>query len=311
MVSAVRSRPNHYETLGLAPTASDEEIARAFAREIGLFGPRAVAGVTELSIAFETLRDPAKRRAYDEALGLRREPRPAPAPMALRFGVHFDAVPAGPPGPPVRDTAPPPLAAPSPPLPPEPAAEPRTAPFIAASLRRAPEPDRAEPPEPAEPEAWRRPNPWTRGQRLYAAGELHLEDAEDRPAEWARPAMIGGGLVAAVILLGAFAGWEAGNDEPQQVAAGVSSALSVPKATAEPAAPPAAEESDWASQQPRRRPRTRVASRARRSAPPPNVADQSFAQAVQGADSQPSAPGSAPATVDSPAAQSGATVPPW
>src|SRR2546421_1720614 len=48
MDSSVRSRPTHYETLGLTPDASDAEIARAFAREIGrprVFGGIALVGL--------------------------------------------------------------------------------------------------------------------------------------------------------------------------------------------------------------------------------------------------------------------------
>ena len=43
MISAVKSRPNHYEVLGLAPTASAAEVAAAFARELSrprVFGER-------------------------------------------------------------------------------------------------------------------------------------------------------------------------------------------------------------------------------------------------------------------------------
>ena len=43
MVSSVRSRPNHYEVLGLSPAASQDEIAGAFAKAMGMFGTRPVA----------------------------------------------------------------------------------------------------------------------------------------------------------------------------------------------------------------------------------------------------------------------------
>ena len=84
-------RPNHYEVLGLAPSAANDEIAKAFARETGMFRPHAFGGITELCVAYETLRDPIKRRAYDASLGFEREPRPfaprgrltaPPAPLA-------------------------------------------------------------------------------------------------------------------------------------------------------------------------------------------------------------------------------------
>ena len=73
MASSVRPRPNFYEVLGLSPAATQDEIGRAFVRCMGMFGAHPVAAAAQLSIAFETLRDPARRRAYDEGLGLRRE----------------------------------------------------------------------------------------------------------------------------------------------------------------------------------------------------------------------------------------------
>ena len=100
MASKIRARTNHYETLGLAPTAATDEIAKAFARETGMFRPHAFGGITELCVAYDTLRDPIKRRAYDASLGLEREPRPfaprerpnvPPAPLAQQ--TPADAMP--------------------------------------------------------------------------------------------------------------------------------------------------------------------------------------------------------------------------
>jgi hypothetical protein len=76
MVSTVKSRPNHYEVLGLAPTASQEEIAAAFARSMSMFEARPVAVAAHIGVAFEVLRDPVKRRAYDRSLGLIGEDEP-------------------------------------------------------------------------------------------------------------------------------------------------------------------------------------------------------------------------------------------
>ena len=91
MVSSVRSRPNHYEVLGLSPAASQDEIAGAFAKAMGMFGTRPVALAAQLSAAFETLRNPTKRRAYDSALGLRPEPQLRPWGIAAtqRGGARF------------------------------------------------------------------------------------------------------------------------------------------------------------------------------------------------------------------------------
>lgn len=81
MNSAVQSRPDLYGLLGLKPTASADDIGRAFVREMRSPKPRPFGGLAQVSMAYETLRDPVKRRAYDESIGLRDEPpKPEPAP---------------------------------------------------------------------------------------------------------------------------------------------------------------------------------------------------------------------------------------
>src|SRR5947199_10766719 len=82
---ALMSRANHYEVLGLNPTATDEEIAQAFARQMRL--PHPVAELAQIGIAFDTLRTPTKRRSYDERLGLRPEPQSQVAPAAMSFRI--------------------------------------------------------------------------------------------------------------------------------------------------------------------------------------------------------------------------------
>ena len=216
MISTVRARPNHYEVLSVSPTATDDEIARAFAREINVLRPRAFGGLTEVSIAYETLRDPIKRRAYDAALGLKPEPQPRYAATARWAGTPFIGAALARP---TDDRAAAEV---------EPPAEPRTASFIAASLR---DPVGPQP----EPEAKPRAEP----ERSPHAEELRLGDAEDRPVEWSRTAMLGAALVGAVVFLGALAGWQAGKGEQQPQA--VTAALPPPKprpATASPAPAP-------------------------------------------------------------------------
>src|SRR3954452_23725280 len=95
MATAVKSRPNFYEVLGLTPAASNAQIGDAFAREIILSRMRAFGGVAEVSIAYETLRDPAKRKAYDPSIGVRREPLPPALPRAVSFrsSAHFIGAP--------------------------------------------------------------------------------------------------------------------------------------------------------------------------------------------------------------------------
>src|SRR5687768_15681309 len=77
----LKQRPNHYQTLGLRPGARSEEIERAFARQLSAFTPRPFGSVTAVSIAYETLRDPARRRAYDQSIGIE------PSPPLTRFMV--------------------------------------------------------------------------------------------------------------------------------------------------------------------------------------------------------------------------------
>ena len=58
--------------------------SRAFARESSIFRPHAFGALTEICIAYEALRDPIKRRAYDVSIGLDRNP----APPSLSIGVR-------------------------------------------------------------------------------------------------------------------------------------------------------------------------------------------------------------------------------
>src|SRR5690242_11456540 len=81
MVSAVQSRPNYYELLGLTPAATDDEITNAFAKAMGMFGFHPMALAAQISAAFETLRNPAKRKDYDRSLGLVKKPEPEPQPQ--------------------------------------------------------------------------------------------------------------------------------------------------------------------------------------------------------------------------------------
>jgi len=81
MASTVRSLSNHYDILRVPRAASGDEIVEAFAAEMRAARLRPdipVARLAELSVAYETLRDPARRRAYDSSLGLDRAPKPDP-----------------------------------------------------------------------------------------------------------------------------------------------------------------------------------------------------------------------------------------
>jgi hypothetical protein len=82
----------HYQLLGLDPASPDDEIKRAFRREIARFHPDkvqhlgpefqeiAATRAAELTEAYRILMDAASRRRYDEALGtgVGYDPHPAP-----------------------------------------------------------------------------------------------------------------------------------------------------------------------------------------------------------------------------------------
>lgn len=276
MASAVRSRPNHYETLGLTPAATGEEIERAFAREISPYRPRAFGGIAEVSVAYETLHDPAKRRAYDSSLGLNREPvQPASIASAAWLGGTRGFGPA----PPARRQAdylfPSSAAEIEPPAPAEPVPterKPESAkPAAPHNLVRSPAPEPSSAPLSAprpRPQQAVKPDhePWI--ENLVA---MHRATADRSPAagelavEWKRPALAIGGLFVAVGLLGALAGSWAASDidaEPVETAAGVvlPEAEARPAETApSPATPLSAEEatSAPATPAPAARPRTR------------------------------------------------------
>ena len=75
----------HYEVLGVAPTASAEEIKAAFRRQAQLHHPDVGGGddtMERVNRAWATLGDPVRRRAYDNVLGIGIARAPAPPPAA-------------------------------------------------------------------------------------------------------------------------------------------------------------------------------------------------------------------------------------
>lgn len=204
MVSTTSTRLNHYEVLGLKPTASSDEIARAFANEISIFRPHGFGGIAEVTVAYETLRNPARRRAYDASLGLNPKPRPkhllsssgvGGASFLGRPGLFADALEREP--------------TTSPSLPPEPAPEPKATPFIAAALRDLAS---AEPLRPSDARTKPKTDlPASREPIVHLALDEGPDDAEEGSIPWKRIGIAAGGLVLAAGLFGAWAGWMAGN----------------------------------------------------------------------------------------------------
>jgi hypothetical protein len=234
MVSTVKTRPSHYQVLGVDPRASDEDIARAFARQISSFQPRAFGGIAEVSIAYETLRDPARRSAYDESIGLKRGPERIAVPTAITFKVRqewragsFVAPSKPPPEPQVVEAAQP--AAPEPeveiaeevaePSPPETE--------VAETAAIAPAP------EPVEIVPRSRTDAWPSLERQFEAlRSANWRETAASAIDWKRPAVIVGSLFLGAAAIGGFAGWKSVESiEPEAEAATVGR----PAGTAKPA----------------------------------------------------------------------------
>lgn len=217
MASIVGSRPNHYDALGLSPSATEDEIAKAFGKAMGLFGTHSAAAAAQLGAAFETLRNPAKRRAYDASMGFGPKPQPVRQPTSVSF--RITARVAGP-EPHVEPRADEPAAAP--PRQPQAATEPERGSFIAAALR-----DIAKPVvidigtgSVAKKEAARVPEelPAATIERLLGPRQEGLAEAEDRPIDWRRPAVAVGAVVLAAGLVGTLAGISVKDEEQGQAA---------------------------------------------------------------------------------------------
>ena len=179
MVATVRSRLNHYETLGISPTATGDEIARAFAREGSMFRPHAFGGLTEVCMAFETLRDPVKRRAYDASIGIKRDPSLTNLSVGARQALTAKgAVLPGPTDRLAKGSVSPPAPQPE-----------RAIPLGAAVEAQVAE----------EPRIGLRVSP-----RLSLEDELR---AEIRPINWKHTGFALAGIVVTACLLGGLAGW--------------------------------------------------------------------------------------------------------
>ena len=249
--------------------------ARATRRSRGAF-VRAMGAVpaygrsrAQIGLAYEVLRDPARRRAYDDSLGLRPEPKPIDAPRAVTFrgSAHFN-------GSAVVDAQPtagrPP--APEPRHPPEDLREPRPEPE--AMLGPTPEPEAMLEPEPesfvAAPFA-----PDIAAPHATRADPAVNGESQAEGFDWRRPLLGIGGVVLAAAAIGAWAGMQAGSDAEAQTRA---QAVTVPVPRAAPTVAIAPD--PMVQAQPRRRVRAPALRRAvARAAPvaaeaePPAAAD--------------------------------------
>lgn len=198
MDSITKTRPSHYEALGLKPSASEEEIARAFARAMSPLRPHGISDMAAASVAYEALRDPVRRRAYDISIGLRPEKDAVPMPpegWQLVSSIHVGPVAAAPVRPVARAPAPQPQPEREVARRPEPAAE------IAPAPRSAFVPNHRQP------------------------------GIQEAPVQWKRPAIVAGGMFAGVGLIGVAAGlWAARDVEPQKAEAAVVAGARHPEA---------------------------------------------------------------------------------
>lgn len=331
MASSAGSRPNHYEVLGLSPSASEQEISGAFAKRMGMFGAREIAAAADIGLAFEVLRDPAKRRAYDRAIGL--EPEPPSSPVTgqgmgaelMTWGstaaagrVTFDSLTSQ-----VAEMEPPPQ--------PEPPVEARLA-SIVASLRELSKQETRDAPDPkperqmpADREPMTQPRIEPELEKASWIGKpaesrLDLEQllmtsrmdrehapADDHSPQWKRMAVAVGGLVLVAGVTGALGGMSVKDAEDQLT---VPLPPAKPSATVIPAAPAPVANSGQGpvsaalSPEVRAPPRaSRIVAREREAPQPaPQVGDtQSLGSTAE--EAAPAAPASDPLAVETTAAQ--------
>jgi hypothetical protein len=218
MATTVSAPANHYELLGLTPDASDAEIEHAFAREISSLKPRAFGGITEVSVAYRTLRDPMRRLDYDKAQGIERRPAVMTTePVGIHLQMHMT--------PPAKR-------------------EDTVGAFIASALRKAEEPKADPIREPARAEAPRLAQPFVAREaapvptRAIEPDPLPMPlppvetwpEERDSALEWKRPGLTIGALFVGVALAGAAAGLWSQREIGTPASASV--ALPEPKAVA-------------------------------------------------------------------------------
>lgn len=315
MSTTVKSRPTHYDILGLTPGATADEIAKAFANE--LLRPRAFGSLAEVTVAYETLRDRIKREAYDISLGLKPKPAsppPAAPPEWPSYSMRASAKPA-------QQSARDPLPRPMPKDPPrvEAPPEPKLSPFVAAASPG--EPSNADfreaRPKPGAPvEELRRPEaaPKPRLEQSSGGDLLHFEEAQrfkfDRVelSQWKLPALGAGALILAVTV-GAWTGLEAGNDNEQALAENsvtmkVPAAKPLPEIAGSPLTLPSEPEAE--AQQPRRA--AAPAAKVERARPPLQIdLTETQNETAQISEGQPGDAGTEQATAESPAFQATAS----
>lgn len=255
MENTIKLGATHYDVMGLPSTAGTDEIARAFTKRLS--EPMAFGGIARLGLAYETLRDPDKRRTYDESIGLRARPQPAKTQWSIAGSggatfqdrptlgqAHRAALRQTPtiPVPPAESQAGAPVVE-----------EPKYSSPLIDALRdlARPEPSQQSRVQ-SEPSVGFQAHS-TRDQQRPADGAAPSSVAEpvfgqvaDGPIDWKRPVVVLSGLAIGAAVLGIWLGWESENDaqaeSPRSV---VKASLPAAKPVADPTpqiAAPAAEE---------------------------------------------------------------------
>jgi len=192
MATQAAQLSNHYDVLGLSPTASQDEISAAFERALGNFA-RPLASTLHIYQAFEVLRQPDKRRAYDRSIGIAPEPRQPQFLIPSQARAPFTVAARASAGSGERQPEPAPAVEVA-----EPAIEP--APVIRLA-RPVPAPEPREPAsDPALDELV---------DSILAEGRAEkaaLRNAERRPQDWRRLAIAAGALVVGAGIVGGVAG---------------------------------------------------------------------------------------------------------
>jgi len=249
MVTTVRPQPSHYDVLGLAPSATSQEISAAFARKMSLFRARPLSDVAQVTTAFETLRNPSKRREYDRSLEPKREPVPERLEWSFRAAQQtwtpfIASMRTDAPSAPASHSEPYVVAEPDPEPEPQPQPAPESNPVpeskveaIAASLREL---AKSAAPEDASNRIARsqaeRPRSEATLDQLVdqirtsgRADRVRLRDNPARSLDWKQPIWAAGGLVLGVGILGGIAGITAGGDAQESVTVAVPAATPLSK----------------------------------------------------------------------------------
>ena len=221
MVNSVRPVPNHYETLGLSPAATDAEISQAFARKMSEcrwdpMGPSAL-----LCMAYETLSNRFKRADYDRAHGLEPRRRPGLSTMTVkqqRWAPFIASMPTNALGQAASEAAAMPHLTEG--YDPEVPMGSKRSSLIAASQRELARPAGSGSSADVRQEQQKQPrqeaNLEKRIQEMLATRPLERtrsRDFEDRQLDWKRPALAVGGCLVAAAFIGAFAGLSLKDDE--------------------------------------------------------------------------------------------------